>query len=120
MGDGEAIRTGGGVEKGDFADDVGKASNEEGECARCEWGVDGVVEWDLGDELGDEAGVGLGGVDAVLEEVESETVTGEGEGSSGDKEWMGDGGGVGSWRCQRVQVVSQFLHRGRCGRRNGT
>lgn len=109
--EGEIVRAGGGVEKGDFADDVGEASDEEGECARCKRGMDGVIEWDLGDELGDEAGVGLGSVDAVLGEVEAETVGGEGERAGGAQERVADGGSVRGRGRQRVEVGGQLVHR---------
>lgn len=113
--EGEIVRAGGGVEKSDFADNAGEAPDEEGERAGCERGMYGVVEWDLGDELGDEAGVGLGGVDAVLGEVEAETVGGEGERGGGGEERVADGGGV-RGRCrQRGEVASQtqLVHRRR-------
>ena len=113
MVEGEIVRAGGGVEKSDFADDAGEAPDEEGEHTGCERGMYGVVEWDLGDELGDEAGVGLGGVDAVLGEVEAETVGGEGERGGGGEERVADGGDV--WgRCrQRGEVAGQLVHRRR-------
>ena len=49
MVEGEIVRAGGGVEKGDLADDVGEAPDEQGECARCELSGVGIVKWDLGD-----------------------------------------------------------------------
>lgn len=44
--------------------------------------------------MGDEAGVGLGSVDAVLREVQSEAVCREAEGSGGEEERVSDGCGV--------------------------
>lgn len=43
----EIVGASGGVEKGDFADDVGEASDEKRERAGCEWVVIRVVEWDF-------------------------------------------------------------------------
>lgn len=75
--------------------------------------MDGVVERDLGDELGDEAGIGLSGVDAVLEEVEGEALSGKSERGSVGEELVLDGGFVRNRRCERVKVASQCGHRRR-------
>lgn len=61
--------------------------------------------------MGDEAWVGLGGVDAVLVEVQGKTGGGQGEGGGGGKERVCDGGGVGDGRGQGGEVVSQHRRR---------
>lgn len=111
MVEGKIVCTGSGIKKGDFADDVGEASDKQGECARCELSGVVIVEWDLGDQLGDEAGVGLGGVNAILVEVEGETGAGEGGRGGGSEKGVGDGDRVRRGRGQRGEVGGQRPHR---------
>lgn len=101
---------GGGIKKGDFADDVGETTDEESQCACCTRGFVGIVEWDLGDELGDEAGVSLGGVDTVLVEVKSKSLSRKGASSGGEEEWVRDCGFEVRRRCDRVEMLCQCLH----------
>lgn len=109
---GEIVGAGSGVEKGDFADDVGETSDEEGKSAGCERGSVVVVEWYFRDELGDEAWIGSCSVDAILREVEGKTRGWERERRGCGEEGMFYGCGVeGGCGCGEEMICESHRRR---------